>query len=313
MGVSRPSVASDSLSNDRGVPRLHDDAQERAHRQAANRAVVVSAIGLALTGGIELAIALFTGSVALLSDALHNLSDVSTSFVVFLGFWVSKKEPSASHPYGYERAEDLAGLGVAAVIFASAIFAGWQSYEKLISNAGTTSVGIGMIAAVVGMLGNLAVSRYKARVARQINSVTMQGEANHSWLDTVSSFGALVGLVGVALGYRWADPIAGFAVTLFILHVFWEVTSEIVRHLMDGVEPEHIQAAQQAAAGVPGVRDVRVQGRWMGRSLTLEVEARLAGETSLAEVEETGHAVELAVRRAVDEVRHVRWIPRRAA
>jgi cation diffusion facilitator family transporter len=296
-----------------GTLRRHDEAQERAHRHAANRAVAVSAIGLALTGAIELAIALVTGSVALLGDALHNLSDVSTSFVVFLGFWVSKKRPSVTHPYGYERAEDIAGLGVAAVIFASAIFAGLQSYEKLISNAGTTSLGVGMAAALIGMIGNLAVSRYKAHVARQIHSVTMQAEANHSWLDTVSSFGALVGLIGVALGYRWADPIAGFAVTLFILHVFWEVTSEIVRHLMDGVEQEHLEAAQQAAARVPGVREVRVQGRWMGRSLLLDVEGRLPGETSLAQAEDTGRAVEEAIRGAVEEVRHVRWIPRRAA
>jgi divalent metal cation (Fe/Co/Zn/Cd) transporter len=59
------------------------------------------------------------------------------------------------------------------------------------------------------MAGNLGVSRYKAQVARQIHSITMEAEANRSCLDTVSSFGALVGLIGVALGYRWADPIAG--------------------------------------------------------------------------------------------------------
>jgi cation diffusion facilitator family transporter len=292
---------------------LDDQLRERAHRQAANRAVTVSAVGLALTGGIELSVALVTGSVALLGDALHNLSDVSTSLVVCMGFWISKKPPSVTHPYGYERAEDIAGLGVAAVIFASAIFAGVQSYEKLIANTGTANLAIGMGAAVIGMLGNLAVSRYKARVARQIHSVTMEADANHSWLDTVSSFGALVGLTGVALGYRWADPIAGFAVTLFILHVFWEVISAIVGHLTDGVEREHVEAAQQAAAGVPGVHQAQVRGRWMGRSLLLEVEGWLPADTSLAQAETTGRAVEAAVRRAVDEARHVRWIPRRSA
>src|SRR5579859_7326453 len=85
----------------------HDEAREREHRTAANRAIAVSALGLALTGAIELAIALLTGSVALLGDALHNLSDVSTSLVVFLGFWISKRKPSPSHTYGYERAEDI--------------------------------------------------------------------------------------------------------------------------------------------------------------------------------------------------------------
>jgi cation diffusion facilitator family transporter len=291
---------------------VHDLARERQHRAAANRAVTVSAIGLAVTGAIELAIALLTGSVALLGDALHNLSDVSTSFVVFLGFWISKKQPSDTHPYGYERAEDIAGLGIAAVIFASAIFAGVQSYEKLIANAGTTNLGVGMAAAVIGMVGNLAVSRYKAHVAREINSVTMEVEANHSWLDTVSSFGALVGLIGVALGYSWADPIAGFAVTLFILHVFWEVTREIVHHLMDGVEPEHVDAARTAALSVPGVQGAIVRGRWMGRSLTLEIEGEMPKDTTLEQAEDKGRAVEAVVRETVEEVRHVRWIPRRA-
>jgi len=284
--------------------------REREHRAAANRAVTVSAIGLAVTGAIELAIALVTGSVALLGDALHNLSDVPTSLVIFLGFWISKKQPSDSYPYGYERAEDIAGLGVAAVIFASAVFAGYQSYEKLISDRGTTDIGVGMVAAIIGMAGNLAVSRYKARVARQINSITMHAEANHSWLDTVSSFGALVGLIGVAFGYRWADPIAGFAVTLFILHVGWEVTSEIVHHLMDGVDPEQLRLARGAAMSVPGVQAAVVAGRWMGRSLTLEIEGHMDAATRLEHAERTGKDVEAAVRAAVDEVRHVRWIPR---
>jgi divalent metal cation (Fe/Co/Zn/Cd) transporter len=93
--AGRPSGATLAPSH---APQRHDEVQERAHRCAANRAIVVSAVGLGLTGLTELAIALVTGSVALLGDALHNLSDVSTSFVVFLGFWVSKRPPSATHP-----------------------------------------------------------------------------------------------------------------------------------------------------------------------------------------------------------------------
>ena len=122
---------------------------------SAHRAVVVSALGLAATGAIELAVAVFTGSVALLGDALHNLADVSTSLVVFVGFFVSKRAPTPRHPYGYERAEDLAGLGVALVIWSSAVFAGYESYEKLVSNAGTAHLGAGMVGAAVGLVGNL--------------------------------------------------------------------------------------------------------------------------------------------------------------
>jgi cation diffusion facilitator family transporter len=283
---------------------------ERGHRDAANRAVLVSAIGLGLTGGLELAIAVLTGSVALLGDALHNLADVSTSAVVFLGFFVSKRGPSAGHPYGYERAEDLAGLGVALVIWVSAIFAGYESYQKLVAQTETTHLSAGMAAAAVGMIGNFAVSRYKARVARQIRSATMEAEATHSWLDTVSSLGALVGLVGVGLGYRWADPVAGIAVTLFIAHVGLEVTREIMHHLMDGVEPAHLDAAKHAAEAVPGVERASVRGRWMGRSLILEVEGQLAADTTIEQSDRIGCDVVQAVYGALKEARQVTWIPR---
>jgi cation diffusion facilitator family transporter len=90
----------------------------------------MSALGLAVTGLVALGIAVLTGSVGVLGDALHHLSDVSTSLVVFLGFQVSRRTPSERYPYGLERAVDLAGLGVALVVWASAIFAGWESVHK---------------------------------------------------------------------------------------------------------------------------------------------------------------------------------------
>lgn len=288
----------------------HNEAE---HRRAANRAVAYSAVGLALTGGIELLLAVVTGSVALLGDALHNLADVSTSAVVFLGFFVSKRSPSDRYPYGYERAEDLAGLGVALVIWLSAVFAGYESYEKLIAGTGTSNLGVGMAAAVLGMVGNGAVSRYKAHVARTIQSAMLEAEAKHSWLDVISSVGALIGLVGVALGYRWADPIAGFAVTLFICHVAYEVTGDMVYHLMDGVDPEQVQAAEHAARAVPGVAGARARGRWLGRTLVLEIEAALPAGTTLERAHAIGRQVEAAVHKAVPEARQVRWIASPAA
>src|SRR6202162_4733789 len=87
-----------------------DDADER---RQANRAVAVSAVGLGLTGLVELLLAVVTGSVGLLGDAIHNLSDVSTSAVVFLGFRLSRRPPTEKYPYGLARAEDPAGIGIA--------------------------------------------------------------------------------------------------------------------------------------------------------------------------------------------------------
>src|ERR1022692_4346665 len=159
---------------------------EKKDRKAAYRAILFSAVGLALTGGIELILALYTGSVALLGDSLHNLADVSTSAVVFVGFRVSRRPATRRYPYGYERAEDLAGLGIALVIWGSAVFAGLESYRKLIGNGQTTHIWIGMAGAALGIAGNQAVAWYKRRIGKRIGSLTLIADARHSWLDAIS-------------------------------------------------------------------------------------------------------------------------------
>jgi cation diffusion facilitator family transporter len=287
--------------------RSFDDTIDR---QDAHRAIGISALGLTATGLIELIIAVLTGSVGLLGDALHNLSDVSTSAVVFAAFRISKRPASASHPYGYERAEDIAGLGVALVIWASACFAGVVSIHKLSEHGRTSHLGVGIAAAAVGIAGNLIVARYKLRVGRRIQSSTVVADARHSWLDAISSAGALVGLVGVALGLKWADAVAGLLVTGFIVHVGYEVTSEILGHLMDRVDPEVLARAERAALDVPGVGHTHVRARWMGRSLLVEVEGFVPVATTVEAAEVLGRAVEDAVAAAVPECRAVLWCPR---
>jgi cation diffusion facilitator family transporter len=120
----------------------------------------------------------------------HNLSDVSTSAVVFLGFRLSRRPPTERYPYGLERAEDLAGIGIAVVIWASAAFAGFESVRKLIEHGHTAHVSAGIAGAVVGIVGNQAVARYKLIVGRRISSATLIADARHSWLDALSSTGA---------------------------------------------------------------------------------------------------------------------------
>jgi cation diffusion facilitator family transporter len=289
------------------LPTVVDDAGER---RQANRALVISAVGLTLTGAVELFIAVLTGSVGLLGDALHNLSDVSTSLLVFLGFRASRRTATDRYPYGYERAEDLAGVGIAVVIWASAVFAGVESARKLLEHGTTGHVAVGILAAAVGILGNQVVARYKLVVGRRINSATMVADARHSWLDALSSAGALVGLVAVALGQRWGDPVAGLAVTAFIAHVGWEVTSDVVHRLMDGIAPELLTAAEDAAGAVPGVQHVHARGRWTGRTLRLELEGWVDGGLSVADADRIGRVVAEAVGHAVPEARSLTWSAR---
>jgi cation diffusion facilitator family transporter len=300
-------LVAEAQSWDPFPPVRHVDDAE--HRRAANRAVVMSAFGLGLTGLVETAIALLSGSVGLLADALHNLSDVSTALVVYVGFRLSTRPATAANPYGYERAEDIAGLGVALAIWASAVFAGFVSIHKLSHHGHTTHLGLGMAAAAVGIIGNQVVARYKGRVGRRIQSATLVADAHHSWLDALSSAGALLGLLGVALGLPWADGVAGLVVTGFIIHVGWQVSSEIVAHLMDGVDPELLATAETAALTVTGVEHVHARGRWIGRSLVIEIEGFLPGSSTLQAADELGQKIRDAVTNGVPEARAVLWSP----
>jgi cation diffusion facilitator family transporter len=286
-----------------------DDAGER---RQANRAIAVSAIGLGATGLAELLLAVFTGSVGLLGDAIHNLSDVSTSAVVFLGFRLSRRPPTEKYPYGLERAEDLAGIGIAAVIWASAAFAGYESVRKLIEHGHTSHVAAGIIGAVLGILGNQVVARYKLVVGRRINSATLIADARHSWLDALSSAGALLGLIAVALGLPWGDPLAGLVVTAFICHVGYEVTKDVVNRLADGIDPEVIATAEAAAGSVPGVIHAHARARWTGRTLRVEIEGWVDPEVSAKDADALGRLVAGQISRQLPEAGSLTWTTRAA-
>jgi cation diffusion facilitator family transporter len=291
------------------LPLAPDD---RGERRQANRAVAISAIGLTITGLVELAIAILTGSVGLLGDAFHNLSDVSTSALVFLGFRASRKTATDRYPYGFERAEDLAGVGIAVVVWASAVFAGFESIRKLLQHGHTTHLSIGIAGAVIGIIGNQIVARYKLVIGRRIHSATLVSDARHSWLDALSSAGALVGLIAVAVGFRWGDPVAGVAVTLFICHVGWEVTTDISHRLMDGVDPEIIRVAEAEAAQTPGVQHAHARARWTGRTLRVEVEGWLDSNTTIADSDTIGRDVATRIGHALPDVRSFTWTTRGA-
>jgi cation diffusion facilitator family transporter len=269
-------------------------------------AIGVSSLGLLVTSGFELGVVALSGSVALLSDALHNLGDVFTTIGVYFGFRVSRRSPTQRYPYGYGRAEDLAGIVIVGAIWGSGILAGWQSYDKFVSHRGTTHLSLGMVAAVVGIVGNQLVARYKLSVGKAINSAPLIVAARHSWLDAIASAGALVGLIGVALGWRAADPIAGFAITILIVHIGIEATADVVSRLMDVNDEETAQLVRKAAesvVGLSGISDVRA--RWLGRQPEIRLSIRADAHISLAQAHDLAHRAEDAIRSALPEAAEV--------
>ncbi len=114
----------------------------------------------------------------------------------------------------------------------------------------------------------------------------------------------------MALGQLWGDPVAGLAVTVFICHVGYEVTSDVVHRLADGIDPAIITAAESAAGSVPGVLHAHARARWTGRTLRVEIEGWVDPDLPAREADATGRHVAAAISRQLPEAGSLTWTSR---
>src|SRR5436305_4206319 len=262
--------------------------------QAGLRAVQISSAGMLLVALIQFAIALIGGSAGLFADALHNFGDVLTTVALWIAFVLSRRAANARYTYGYYRAEDLSGIFIGLVILASAVAGAVESLQKLTSGAVPTQLFLSMAAALVGVAGNEILAQYKVSVGRRINSVALIADGQHSRIDGLTSLAAFLGLVGVALGWPLADPIAGLVITLVIVSVVYATARSVIRRLLDAVDPHIVPSVLEVASAVPGVEAVtEPHARWVGHrlhiSLNIEVDPHLTLEKAHEIAEEVRH------------------------
>jgi cation diffusion facilitator family transporter len=260
------------------------------------RALWVSVGGLLLIAGIEAAVVVLSGSVALLGDAFHNLADTLTAVPLALAFLIGRRPPNRRYTYGYGRAEDLAALAVLLAIAASIVVVVVASVQRLAQPAQVTHLGAVAGAAAVGFVGNEAIAWYRIRAGRRIGSATLVADGRHARADGLASLAVLAGVIGVAAGAPLADPVAGLVIAGVMVGVLVETTLEVYRRLMDAVDPDLVDNVEAVVGNVAGVRRAdQVRVRWVGHELRAEVS--LVVDPSLSVVE--GHQVAERARHAL--------------
>jgi cation diffusion facilitator family transporter len=271
------------------------------------RAVRVAAAGLALVAAVEFALTAASGSVALLADALHNLGDVLTTMSLWVAFVVGRRSGDRRYSFGLARAEDVAGVLVVLAIAGSAALAVTSSLVKLLGHpAPLRHPGWALAAALVGVLGNEAVARYKLRVGRRIRSVPLEADGHHSRVDALASLAAAVGIGVTWAGRPAADPLAGLALSAVICWVLAASAREVLARLLDRVDVEVLERIEHAAGSVRGTAAVHaVRARWVGRSLHVLVHADVDPELRLREAHQLGEQVRHAIFHAVPGVAEV--------
>ena len=274
------------------------------------RALQLSLVALLLTACLQLVVTLVSGSVALLGDTLHNFADALTALPLWLAFSMGRRRPNRRFTYGYGRAEDLAGIVVVGAIAVSAAVAAWEAVLRIRHPHDVHHLPFVMAAAVIGMLGNELVAVYRIRVGRQIGSAALVADGLHARTDGLTSLAVLLGAIGVALGWRLADPIVGLAISVAILLVLVDAGRRVWERLMDAVDPALVDQVEQtlrATSGVLGVGQVRL--RWIGHNLRAECEVIVDGGASAIQVaasRQLGGAASSATSAAVTGIRSVK-------
>src|SRR5215211_2106218 len=266
-------------------------------------AVKWSFVALFVTALLQLGVVLLSGSVALLSDTIHNFGDAATAVPLWIAFALARLGTSRRFPFGYGRVEDLAGVVVVLIILFSAAVAGYQAIERLINPQPVGFLGALAAAAIVGFIGNEAVAIFRIRVGRQIGSAALVADGYHARTDGWTSLAVLVGAVGVWLGYPLADPIVGLLIAAAILVIVWQSGKMVFARLLDGVDPSVMAEIRSAAARVEGVEDVaEIRARWVGHRLRAEVNVAVDPALSV----EKGHAVAREVNHQL--LHHLRYL-----
>jgi len=260
-------------------------------------AVKWSLVGLLFTAVLQAGVFWLSGSVALLADLIHNIGDALTALPLGVAFIIGRRQPTARFGYGYGRVEDLAGVAVVAVVLISAVITAYESIDRVYHPQPIHHLGALAVAAIIGFVGNEVVALFRMGVGREINSAALIADGKHAMADGVVSLAVLVSAIGVGLGYPWVDPLIGLVITALLLKIVWESGQTIFGRLLDGIEPEVIDAIHHAAEQGESVESVEsIRARWLGHRLYAEVDVALPLTLSLQEVQSITEAVEASLK-----------------
>lgn len=247
-----------------GHSHSHSHGHSHAgHSHGAGAAVRALAVALALNVAytvFEAIVGLSTGSLALLADAGHNLSDVFALAIALGASWLAQRPPTAKRSFGYKRAEILAAFINALSLVVIALLIGFEAIRR-IGNPPDVPGGWLIVVAAIGIVINAAGAAMLVRGSR--DNLNLRASFIHLAGDALGSALVIVaGVVIVLTGFEQADTIASFLLAILILASAWGVLRDSTAILMeqtpDGIEPDEVEAAILSIPGVKSFHDLHV-------------------------------------------------------
>lgn len=271
---------------------------------------LVGIIGNVFLSAFKFIAGIMGNSSAMVSDAVHSLSDVFATFIAFLGVRFGRREADASHPYGHERIESLAAIVLGLILLVTGVGIGWVGLEKILAGNYESLPIPGMIALVAAIV-SIAVKEgmfwYTRHWARVIRSSAFEADAWHHRSDAMSSIGALVGVGGSMLGYPVLDPIASVVICLFILKQGISIIYDALKKMLDTSCGEQFEkeVRQLVDAEDQVERIDMLRTRMFGDKVYIDMEIAIDGSMQLTDAHAIAERVHDDIEHAFPEVKHV--------
>ena len=278
------------------------------HSRVAFRVSRVSIVANTALSAVKLLAGILAHSGAMVSDAVHSISDVFSTFIVMIGVRMAGKASDREHPYGHERMECVAAIVLAGVLLATGLMIGYSGIQKILHPEDLETPGaLALAAAALSIAVKEAMYQYTRKAAKQIDSDALMADAWHHRSDALSSIGALIGIGGARLGLPILDPIASLVICVFIAKAAYEIFRDAIDKMVDESADEETEKALRACAlAYPGVQGIdRLMTRKFGSRMYVEMEIAVDGEMTLTAAHAIAEGVHGEIEQKFPKVKHI--------
>jgi cation diffusion facilitator family transporter len=282
-------TTTDQSSIRQSSSQQHSPAESR-HREV--RLVLVRILFLNLAVALaKIGYGHISGSISILSDGFHSLTDGASNVVALVGLRLARKPPDANHPYGHRKFETLAAAAIALFLLLIVVEVAQAAFVRFRSG-GAPSVTAASFAIMLATLAiNIAVVRSERRSARRLSSELLFADARHTQSDVLTSIAVIAALAGSAVGYPILDPLAAVLIVGFIGHAGFAIARDAAKILSDAtvISEDDVRKVVAEVPQVVGCHHIRSRGS--SDHVFLDLHIWLDGATPLYEAHAVSHDV----------------------
>lgn len=244
-------------------------------------------------------VGLSTGSMAILADAIHSLTDMSNNIIAWVVIYFSSLPADREHPYGHRKFETLAVFILASILVVFAFEVAINAITKEATEIASSSIELVIMLTVLAI--NILVTSWQHMWAKRLKSDILHADASHTLSDVLVTITVIVGWQLSAIGYIWVDQICAFGVALLIIYLAFNLFRRSVPILLDqyAIEPEKLTNIVKQVHGVKKV--YRIRSRWIGQTCAIDLVISVDPTLSTEESHKITDEIEAVIENRFDE------------